>query len=118
MSRDWNTLHGRSNFSTRVTPRANTRACHGSAKTSSPLSRGGAPSPSKTTSEDTLHADHRVARYERRKVFFAESVRARRTLGQDEVTDLGARIPHAHLDVIRQRRAHLGEQGARFAHGP
>ena len=49
-------------------------------------------------------ADHRVARDERRRAVLGPALGSRRPLGQHEVAHLRGRVPHAHLDVVGQRR--------------
>ena len=48
------------------------------------------------------------------KVFFARAVGARWSSGQHEVSNFGARVPHAHLDVGIEVTTHFGEDGARL----
>ena len=65
-----------------------------------------------------LHADHGIARHDARELLLGQIVGVRRTHRQHEVAGLRAGVPHLDIDVVRDHRAHLGEQFPWFPHGP
>ncbi len=52
--------------------------------------------------------DHRVTGHDRGELLLAPALGSRRAHREHEVADLGARVPHAHLDVVGQIDAELG----------
>src|SRR5438105_3244926 len=136
MSRARNVSHGKWPASDRATAMPKVRPSQGSLKVSSPLRRGGAPSPrmswmkwdsvvadiadsvrrpgggdrSRGRGLDFLHADHGLRRDEGAELVLGHLLGARRALGQDEVADLGAAVPDAHLHVVADRAAELQQR--------
>ena len=92
-------------------------------KTSSPLRRGSAAAPASPATSGPAshrHASRDVPIIASRVTSAASSsspsARAGRTLGKDEVADLGARVPHPDLDVVRHVEPISAQQRPRLAH--
>src|SRR5262245_39020295 len=133
----WNSRHAKVASWLIATVMPKMRPCHASSKTSSPFFLGSAAGPVMSAisrlgtgsivasgsagrgrrGPDDRHADHRVAGDERGQVDLAQTLGAGGPLRQDEIAELGARVPDADLGAVRQLDAELAQDHARLAHG-
>src|SRR6185295_10091131 len=62
---------------------------------------------------DFGNADHRIAGDQRGELLFSHRLGTSRTLGQNQIAQLGGAVPDAHFDILRQLDAELAKDAAR-----